>query len=259
MTTDKQLIDRVEQGFAGSCAAFDTDGRLHGRFAALAERRGLLDVSYRTIDSPLEPLLLAATGKGLVRVAFSREDHQSVLSRLASDISPRILRTPAARRCGAPARGVLRRQATHVTVPVDLRLAHGFRRSVLLHLRDIPYGETQSYTAVARAAGNPSAVRAAASACSTIRCHWSCPAIASCAAMAPWASTSAGPRPSTPCSRWRRQGDLEVVRQFPQRMGLTVSGNGRGMGTSNSSSPLVVLSVSSLLISEPWVAMNRAA
>ena len=79
MTTDKQIIDRVEEGFAGFSAAFDTDGRLHARLAALAERRGLLDVSYRTIDSPLEPLLLAATGKGLVRVAFSREDHQSVL------------------------------------------------------------------------------------------------------------------------------------------------------------------------------------
>jgi methylated-DNA-[protein]-cysteine S-methyltransferase len=37
---------------------------------------------------------------------------------------------------------------------------------VLLRLRDIPYGQTRSYTAVAKAAGNASAVRAAASACS---------------------------------------------------------------------------------------------
>ena len=167
MTTDKQIIDRVEEGFAGFSAAFDIDGRLHARLAVLAERRGLLDVSYRTIDSPLGPLLLAATGKGLVRVAFSREDHQSVLSSLASDISPRILRTP--RRLDKAARELEeyfagKRRA--FTVPVDLQLAHGFRRSVLLHLRDIPYGETQSYTAVAKAAGNPSAVRAAASACS---------------------------------------------------------------------------------------------
>ena len=178
MTTDKQIIDRVAQGLAGSSAGFDTDGRLHGRLAALAERQGLLDVSYRTIDSPLGPLLLAATGKGLVRVAFSREDHESVLSRLATDISPRILRTP--RRLDKAARQLEeyfagKRRA--FTVPVDLQLAHGFRRSVLLHLRDIPYGETQSYTAVAKAAGNPSAVRAAASACShnplplVVPCH----------------------------------------------------------------------------------------
>lgn len=178
MTTDKQIIDRLEQGFAGSSAAFDSDGRLHARLAARAERQGLLDVSYRTIDSPLGPLLLAATGKGLVRVAFSREDHHSVLSRLATDIGPRILRAP--RRLDEAARQIEeyfagRRRA--FTVPVDLQLAHGFRRSVLLRLRDIPYGETQSYTAVAKAAGNPSAVRAAASACShnplplVVPCH----------------------------------------------------------------------------------------
>src|SRR5437870_6794513 len=162
MTTDKQIINRLEQGFAGSSAAFDSDGRLHGRLAALAERQGLLDVSYRTIDSPLGPLLLAATGKGLVRVAFDREDHDSVLSRLSTDISPRILRTP--RRLDEAARQLEqyftgKRRA--FTVPVDLQLARGFRRSVLLHLRDTPYGEPQSYTAVASAAGNPTAVRAA--------------------------------------------------------------------------------------------------
>jgi methylated-DNA-[protein]-cysteine S-methyltransferase len=176
MTTDKQMIDRLAQGF--SSAAFDTDGRLHGRLAALAERQGLLDVSYRTIDSPLGPLLLAATAKGLVRVAFSREDHDSVLSSLASDISPRILRTP--RRLEESARQLeeyFARKRRAFTVPIDLQLAHGFRRSVLLHLRDIPYGKTESYTAVAKAAGSPSAVRAAASACShnplplVVPCH----------------------------------------------------------------------------------------
>lgn len=178
MTTDKQMIDRLAHGFASSSAAFDTDGSLHGRLAALAERQGLLDVSYRTIDSPLGPLLLAATAKGLVRVAFSREDHDSVLSCLATDISPRILRTP--RRLDEAARQLeeyFTRKRRAFTVPIDLQLAHGFRRSVLLHLRDIPYGKTQSYTAVAKAAGNPSAIRAAASACShnplplVVPCH----------------------------------------------------------------------------------------
>jgi len=178
MTTDKQVTDRLVQGFAVSFAVLDAEGRLHGRLATLAERRGLLDVSYRTVDSPLGSLLLAATGKGLVRVAFSGEDHESVLSRLASNISPRILRAP--RRLEETARQLEeyfagKRRA--FDVPLDLRLAHGFRRSVLLRLREIPYGKTQSYTAVARAAGNPSAVRAAASACShnplplVVPCH----------------------------------------------------------------------------------------
>jgi methylated-DNA-[protein]-cysteine S-methyltransferase len=178
MTTDKQIIGRLEQGLGGSRAAFDSDGKLRDRLAALAQREGLLDVSYRTVDSPLGPLLLASTAKGLVRVAFSREDHDSVLSHLALDVSPRILRTPL--RLDRAARQLdeyFARKRRAFTVPVDLRLARGFRRSVLLHLRDIPYGETRSYTALAKAAGNPSAVRAAASACShnplplVVPCH----------------------------------------------------------------------------------------
>jgi methylated-DNA-[protein]-cysteine S-methyltransferase len=172
MITEKQIIDRLEEGLPVESSA------LRDRLAALAERRGILDVSYRVVDSPLGPLLLAATGKGLVRVAFRREDHDSVLDRLASDISPRILRAP--QRLDKTARELdeyFAGKRRAFTVPVDLRLARGFRRSVLLHLRDIPYGTTRSYTAVAKAAGNPSAIRAAASACShnplplVVPCH----------------------------------------------------------------------------------------
>ncbi|MFL5429779.1 MAG: methylated-DNA--[protein]-cysteine S-methyltransferase [Myxococcales bacterium] len=173
MTTDKQIIDRLERSFTGG-----DEAALHDRLAALAERHGALDVAYRTVDSPLGPLLLAATAKGLVRVAFSREDHDSVLSRLASAVSPRILRTP--RRLDEAARQLdeyFARKRRSFTLPIDLQLAHGFRRSVLLRLRDIAYGETRSYAAVAKAAGNATAVRAAASACShnplplVVPCH----------------------------------------------------------------------------------------
>jgi hypothetical protein len=140
--SDKQIIDRLTNAFAG--AGVDSDGRLHSRLAALAERQGLLDVSYRTVDSPLGLLLLAATGEGLVRVAFSSEDHDAVLARLASDISPRILRTP--RRLDEAAHQLdeyFAGKRRAFSVPVDLQLAHGFRRSVLEHLRRIPYGATQ--------------------------------------------------------------------------------------------------------------------
>ena len=62
-------------------------------------------------------------------------------------------------------------------VPVDLRLATGFRRQVLDHLTTIGYGRTESYTAVAAATGRPRAVRAVGSACATnpvpvvVPCH----------------------------------------------------------------------------------------
>ena len=52
-------------------------------------------------------------------------------------------------------------------VPVDLRLVSGFRREVLARLREIGYGRTASYAAVAAAAGSARAVRAVGSACTT--------------------------------------------------------------------------------------------
>ena len=152
--------------------------RLHARLVREAEDTGLLDVAYRTVDSPIGSLLLAATPAGLVRVAFDREDHDAVLAELATDISPRLLR--AAGRLDQAA-GQLdeyfagRRRV--FTVAVDLQLARGFRRAVLTHLQAIPYGATESYARVAVASGNPTAVRAAASACShnpvplVIPCH----------------------------------------------------------------------------------------
>ena len=140
--------------------------RLHDRLAAAAAAAGVLDVAYRTLDTPVGELLLAATEQGLVRVAYAREGHDTVLGRLAHDISPRVLRAPArldpvARELGEYFAG--RRRA--FDLPLDLRLAHGFRLAVLAHLAEIGYGATASYAAVAAGAGSPRAVRAVGSAC----------------------------------------------------------------------------------------------
>ena len=161
-------------------AAVDGDvvERLHERLASAAGDAGLLDVAYRTVDSPVGPLLLAATDAGLVRVAYAREDHERVLADLAARISPRVLRAPA--RLDAAARELDdyfagRRRA--FDLPLDLRLARGFRRSVLTHLPEIDYGSTASYATLAAAAGSPRAVRAVGTACATnplpvvVPCH----------------------------------------------------------------------------------------
>ena len=62
----------------------DTLSRLRHRLGLAAEAEGLLDVAYTTIDSPLGTLLLAATPKGLVRVAYDVEDHDRVLCSLVA-------------------------------------------------------------------------------------------------------------------------------------------------------------------------------
>lgn len=139
---------------------------LHRRLAAAAHDQGLLDVAYRTIDSPLGSLLLAATRVGLVRIAFAVQGHERALDELAQRVGPRILADT--RPLDGPARELDeyfagRRRA--FDLPLDHRLTSGFRADVLAQLPRIGYGDTASYADVARAAGHPRAVRAVGSAC----------------------------------------------------------------------------------------------
>jgi len=156
----------------------ETRRRLHDRLVREAQTAGLLDVAYRTIDSPVGPLLLAATAKGLVRVAYGCENHEKVLERLARDLSPRILHAPerldgAAKEIDEYFAGLRHR----FDLPVDLSLTGGFRRLVLTRLRAIDYGQMATYRAIAVAVGNPKAVRAVGTACATnplpivVPCH----------------------------------------------------------------------------------------
>ncbi len=160
-----------------------TLSRLRDRLGLAAEAEGLLDVAYTTIDSPVGPLLLAATPRGLVRVAYAVEDHDRVLDTLSHRISPRVLRAP--RRLDAAARelgeyfGGRRRV---FDLPLDRSMSAGFRLLVQRHLPEIGYGQTRTYGQVAELVGNPRAVRAVGTACATnplpvvVPCHRVLPA-----------------------------------------------------------------------------------
>jgi methylated-DNA-[protein]-cysteine S-methyltransferase len=151
---------------------------LHGRLAARAAAEGVLDVAYRTLGTPAGTLLLAATGQGLVRVAWPSEGHDQVLESLATRLSPRILNAPA--RLDAVARELdeyFAGRRREFDLPLDWSLATGFRRVVLGCLTGIAYGQTASYSGVAAAAGSPQAFRAVGTACRTnplpvvVPCH----------------------------------------------------------------------------------------
>jgi len=153
-------------------------GALKARLAAAAQAEGILDVAYRTVDSPVGSLLLAATEAGLVRVAFASENHAAVLQALSDRISPRVLNAPG--RLDTVARELdeyFEGQRHGFDVPLDWRLSTGFRAAVLHRLPEIGYGYTASYAAVAQLAGNPRAVRAVGTACATnplpvvVPCH----------------------------------------------------------------------------------------
>jgi len=157
----------------------EVNRRLHRRLVDAANAAGLLDVAYRTIDTPVGALLLAATPKGLVRVAYASQDHDLVLEGLARDVSPRILRAPA--RLDGVARELeeyFAGRRRSFDVPVDRRLSRGYRRTVLEALsREVPYGQTVSYKELAERTGNPKASRAVGSAMATnpipivVPCH----------------------------------------------------------------------------------------
>jgi methylated-DNA-[protein]-cysteine S-methyltransferase len=135
----------------------------------LAERAaadGLLDVAYGTVDSPLGPLVVAATPRGLVRVAYTEPGSQDeVLESLAARVSPRVLEAPA--RVDEPRRELdeyFAGRRTEFDLPIDWSVLRGFTLKVLRATADIDFGELRSYADVAFAAGSPRAVRAAGNA-----------------------------------------------------------------------------------------------
>ena len=151
---------------------------LRARLVQQADDAGLVEVAYRTLDTPVGPLLLAATAQGLVRVAFEREDFDAVLAALASRVSPRVLEAP--RRLDEAAveleeyfTGTRRR----FDLPLDRALSTGFREKVQRVLPRIDYGSTRSYKEIAELVGSPRAVRAVGTACANnplpivVPCH----------------------------------------------------------------------------------------
>lgn len=175
MNTATDIVRDLVRGMDDST---DKLPELHARLVSAAERDGVLDLAYRVIDSPVGLLLVAATERGLVRVAYASEDHDAVLQTLSERISPRVLYAPA--RLDAVARELeeyFDRRRQRFDVSLDWALSAGFRSTVLHHLPEIAYGHTASYSTVAQLAGNPKAVRAVGSACATnplpvvVPCH----------------------------------------------------------------------------------------
>ncbi|ADG74807.1 methylated-DNA/protein-cysteinemethyltransferase [Cellulomonas flavigena DSM 20109] len=162
------MTSTTEQGTTVAGAAPDTATlrALHERLVARAQHDGLLDVAYRVVDSPLGGVLVAAGERGVLRVAFAVQGHDAALADLATRVSPRVLEggsrlDPVLRELDEYFAGTRRT----FDVPLDLRLARGFRRDVLAALPRVGYGATASYGQVAASVGRPAAVRAVGTAC----------------------------------------------------------------------------------------------
>lgn len=130
-----------------------------------AEQDGLVDVAYDEIDSPIGKLVVATTGRGLVRISFPTETEGLVLDELARRLSPRVVRAP--RKVAPVARELdeyFAGRRKRFDVPLDWSLVGPYARKVLRATAAIPFGKVSTYREVARKAGNPAASRAAGNA-----------------------------------------------------------------------------------------------
>jgi methylated-DNA-[protein]-cysteine S-methyltransferase len=142
------------------------DSQLPDLTAAAAEA-GLLDVAYATYDSPAGKLLLAATARGLARLAYldAPGEEDEVLENLAVRISPRVLSSP--RRLDTPRRELdeyFSGSRNEFDIALDWQLTRGFGRRVLEVTAAIPFGSVSTYKEVAAQAGSPRGSRAAGNA-----------------------------------------------------------------------------------------------
>ena len=136
---------------------------LDRRFRDAAAHEKLLDVAYDLVDTPVGDLLVAATERGLCRIAYDAEPEQE-LERLAQAFGIRVLRSPkpietARRELDEYFDGKRQR----FDLPIDISLVADFHRRVLKELARVPYGEVVTYGELAARASRPRAARAVGS------------------------------------------------------------------------------------------------
>jgi methylated-DNA-[protein]-cysteine S-methyltransferase len=160
------MTDDLERRLSASpvASALDLEA-LRGELARRAASDGVLDVAYGFADSPLGPLTVIVTGRGLVRLSYAHESVDEQLDEVATHISPRILASPE--RTDAVRRQLdeyFAGDRRRFDVPIDWRLVRGFAGNVLRATARIPFGAVSSYREVAAEAGSPNAYRAAGNA-----------------------------------------------------------------------------------------------
>ena len=133
---------------------------LDRRFRDVAAGIGLLDAAYDIVDSPVGPLLVAASARGLLRVSFD-PDPERELEQLGRLAGPRVLRAPkAVDNVRRELDEYFEQRRDTFDLTLDLRDLTPFSVRVLGELALVPYGRTATYGELATRAGKPGAARA---------------------------------------------------------------------------------------------------
>lgn len=107
-------------------------------------------MNFQYLDSPIGTLRLVSNGSELTGIEFEGQ---------YSEADGRELRDPALAACASQLTEYFAGRRQDFAVPLAPR-GTPFQRSVWKALARIPYGELRSYRDIARAIGNPAAVRA---------------------------------------------------------------------------------------------------
>jgi len=132
------------------------------RFRDAAAAEGLVDAAYDVVDSPIGPLWIGATSRGLCRISFDADrDPDAELDRLAGQFGVKVLRVPS--RLDAARRQLddyFKGRRRTFELEIDLAGVPTFQQEVLRELALVPYAETATYGGLAQRIGRPRAARA---------------------------------------------------------------------------------------------------
>ena len=167
-----------DAGFNSSSRFYETAAARLGMTPTAARRGGEgASIRFAIGQASLGAVLVAATDKGVCAITLG--DHPDVLARELQDRFPRaelVGGDAAFERMVAMVVGLVEAPGQRLDLPLDIR-GTAFQERVWQALRAIPPGRTATYAEIARAVGQPKAVRAVAQACAAnplavaIPCH----------------------------------------------------------------------------------------
>lgn len=155
-----------DAGFGSSSRLYEGADQTLGMTPSVLKAGGRGEkIRYAIGETPLGPVMVAATARGICSIAFAN-DQEALIAELQSTFPMAELKQMDRELAYAVEAvvGALGESARAPLLPLDVR-ATAFQQRVWRELQKIPRGETRTYTEVAEALGSPRSVRAVAAAC----------------------------------------------------------------------------------------------
>jgi AraC family transcriptional regulator of adaptative response/methylated-DNA-[protein]-cysteine methyltransferase len=167
LLTESRITDAVyEAGYASSSRAYETASARLGMTPSTFRRKGEgVAIRYTVVPTELGKLLIASTPRGICSVQFGASA-DALVSDLRREFPAATIEQDRAglQETAAKLSEFVGGNRVSINVPLDIQ-GTAFQQLVWNALKKIPYGETRSYSEIARTLGKPKAVRAVANAC----------------------------------------------------------------------------------------------